>query len=199
MASAVRSTRFGGDLQASQNSHLFATVIEGGLLARPRLHTPHSGREGRVLDIQFSISGELASVTARAHKVGTRHLHLAQGGEDRLGAHLPIVSLFSARARKAPLIGGGYRELQQFAERRRSGPMQGRAHRHLHGVQIQTPRLAALLENNRPGVGLLRAPLPGGSFPPVFFLAREDGSSTGRKRQIASLTSRSRRPSSRKQ
>ena len=109
MASAVRSTRFGGDLQASQNSHLFATVIEGGLLARPRLHTPHSGREGRVLDIQFSISGELASVTARAHKVGTRHLHLAQGGEDRLGAHLPIVSLFSARARKAPLIGGGYR------------------------------------------------------------------------------------------
>src|SRR5438094_3953252 len=198
MASAVRSTRFGGDLQASQNSHLFATVIEGGLLARPRLHTPHSGREGRVLDIQFSISGELASVTARAHKVGTRHLHLAQSGEDRLGAQLPIVSLFSARARKAPLIGGGYRELQQLAERRRSGPMQGRAHRHLHGVQIQPTRLAALLENNAQELVYFAPHFLADRFGRFFSWLERAGSSTGRKRQIASLTSRSRRPSSRK-
>jgi hypothetical protein len=38
--------------------------------------------------------------------------------------------------------------LQQFGQGGGPGPMQGRAHRHLDGFQVETARLAASVENN---------------------------------------------------
>ena len=83
--------RFGGHLQAGQNLHLLATVIEGSLLADQSVHTAHSGGEFRILDIQFDIGWELAEVTVRARVAGPRNVDRAHGGEDRFGAQLPVV------------------------------------------------------------------------------------------------------------
>jgi len=98
--------------------------------------------------VQFDIGGELASMAVRAQVVGTRYFHPAHSREDRLGAQFPIVSLVAARARNRALVGRRSRELQQFGQRRGAGLVHGRAHRHLDGFQIQTPGLAALLEND---------------------------------------------------
>jgi hypothetical protein len=180
--------RFGGHLQARQNFHLFAPVIEGGILPYHRLHAAHAGREGCVLDIQILIGGKLARVTPRAPIVGTRHVHQAQGGENGLGTQLPIASLLAASTRKGSLVGGRNRKLQQLGERRCSGPVQGRAHRHLHGFQIQTPGLAARLENHTQELVYFASHFLADRFR-RFFSADDSVSSTGRARQILSLTS----------
>jgi hypothetical protein len=57
---------FGSHLQAGQNFHLFAAMIEGRLLADDRLHAAYPGREFRILDIQFDIGGQLADAAVRA-------------------------------------------------------------------------------------------------------------------------------------
>ena len=54
---------FGGDLQAGQQFHLLATVIEGCLLAHQSLHSSHTGREFRIDQIEFLISGKLPLMT----------------------------------------------------------------------------------------------------------------------------------------
>ena len=57
---------FGRHLQAGQNFHLFAAVIEGRLLADHRLHAADAGREFRILDIQFDVHRKLADAAVRA-------------------------------------------------------------------------------------------------------------------------------------
>jgi hypothetical protein len=59
-----------------------------------------------------------------------------------------IVGLVTASTRDAPLLGSWDRELQQLAERRGSGVMHGRTHRHLDGLQIETAGLAATIEDD---------------------------------------------------
>ena len=56
---------FGSHLQAGQNFHLFAPLIEGRL-ADDRLHAAHPGREFRILDIQFDIHRKLADAAVCA-------------------------------------------------------------------------------------------------------------------------------------
>ena len=140
--------RFGGHLQAGQNFHLFAAVIEGGLLAHQRLHAAHPGREFRVLDVQFDIGGKLAGVTVRAPIVGTGDFHRVPrrsarawcvvGGRGRVGR--------KGKARCAARRGRG--ELEQLRQGRGARPVQGRAHRHLRRFQVEAPALAPILENH---------------------------------------------------
>ncbi len=54
---------------------MFATVIERCLLPDHGLHPAYSGREFRILDIQFDIDRKLPSATVRAQIVGTRNFH----------------------------------------------------------------------------------------------------------------------------
>jgi hypothetical protein len=58
--------RFGGRLQARQDLHLLAAVIEGRLLAGQRVHAAHTRGNLGILNVQFDIGGELARVTVRA-------------------------------------------------------------------------------------------------------------------------------------
>ena len=58
------------------------------------------------------------------------------------------MSLMAASTRKGALLGGRHGELQQFAQRGCAGLVHGRAHRHLDGFQIQTPRLSATVEDD---------------------------------------------------
>ena len=127
---------------------MLASVVEGRLLAHQRLHAAHPRGELRVLDIQFDIGGELARLAVRAQVVGTQHFHRAHHGQDGLGAQLPVRSEVAASTRDGPLVGARGRELQQFGQGGGPGPMQGRAHRHLDGFQVETARLAASVENN---------------------------------------------------
>ena len=78
--------------------------------------------------------------------------------------------------------------MQQFGQRGGPRLMHGRAHSHLDGFQIQTPRLAATVEDDAQQlVYFARDFLPDGFG--RFFSSGERVSATGRARQIFSFTS----------
>ena len=56
---------FGGDLQASQEFHRLASVVEGSFLAHRRQHAAHARRQLRPVDVQFDVRGKLSGVTSR--------------------------------------------------------------------------------------------------------------------------------------
>ena len=58
--------RFGRHLQAGQDPHLLAAMIERDILANQRLHAAHARRECGILDVQFHVGGELAAVAVWA-------------------------------------------------------------------------------------------------------------------------------------
>jgi hypothetical protein len=181
--------RFAGYLQASQKFHLLASLIEGRILAYDCLHAAYSRREFAVFDVQFGIGGAPAGVAVRAQVVGTRDFHRANGGQNPLGAQLPVMSLLAASTRNNPLRGGRSGELQQFAQRARSRLLHGRAYRHLDSFQIEMAGLWAALEDQAQQLVY---------FPPDllldrvrrFFSCGDSVSSIGRTRQIFSFTSR---------
>jgi hypothetical protein len=100
----------------------------------------------------------------------------------------------AARASHAPLPGRRNREWQPLAERRGSGLMQGRTYHHLDGLQIETTRLAALRDDHTVELVYFSRDLLADRFG-RFFSSGVRVSSTGRKRQICSLTSTSSWPS----
>jgi len=71
-----------------------------------------------VFDVQFDVGGELAVVTVGAQVVRTADLNLADGSEDALGAHFPVVGPIAATTRQSALIGGWLGEAQEFGQRR---------------------------------------------------------------------------------
>jgi hypothetical protein len=110
----------------------------------------------------------------------------------------PVMCRMAARSRKGPLAGGWGWELQEFCQRCGTGPMHGRAHRHLNRFQIQAARLAAVIKDDAQQVIYFARDFLADRFGRSISWANRTGSSTGRKRQICSLTSRSWPPSSRK-
>jgi hypothetical protein len=116
---------FGSHLQIGQQFHLLATPIEGGVLAHHCLHAAHPRGELRVLDIQFDIRRKLAVMAVRAQVVGSRHLHLAYGGEDRLGAQFLVTSMVAASASQGALAGRWGWKLQQLGQGCGPGLMHG--------------------------------------------------------------------------
>ena len=87
------------------------------------------------------------------------------------------------------LISGGLWELQQFSQAGRTGPVHGRAHRHLDGFQIDKARLAATGENDAQQLVYFARDFLFDRFDRFFSWADGDVSSTGRNAQICSLTS----------
>ena len=67
---------FGSHFQIGEQFHLLPPMIEGRLQAHHRQHAAHAWREFRVLDIQFDIGGELATMAVWAQVVGARYFHL---------------------------------------------------------------------------------------------------------------------------
>ena len=106
--------RFGGHLQAGQNFHLLAAVIEGRLLAHQGVHAAYSGRKLRVLDIQFDIHRKLADAALRAQKVRTGNACRADDRHDGFGAEFLVLSVMATRTRQLALLGRRGLELQQF-------------------------------------------------------------------------------------
>jgi hypothetical protein len=161
---------FGGNLQASQQVHLLATVIKRSLLAHQRVHAAHSRGELRILNIQFDIRWELAGVTVAAEVVGSRYLHLAHCREDRFGAQLPILGWMAAATRNAPVFARWCRKLQQLAENRRPRPTHRRTHYSFDGFQVHLSRLAAALENRSQKLFYFARDLLTDRFGRFFFL-----------------------------
>ncbi len=123
-------------------------MIEGSLLAHQRLHAAHSRRALSLGDVEFVIGRKLPAMTVPAQVVGARHIHPAHGGEKRLGAQFPVLSLVAARARKTALAGRRSFPLQQFGEGCGAGLVHRRAQRHLDGLQIPVARLAPPAEQD---------------------------------------------------
>ena len=177
---------FGGDLQARQQLHLLAALIERRILAHQSLHAPHARRELRVNDVEFLIRRKLPLVAMRAQIIGTLHRGLAERGKDLLGTQFAIARLLSTGARNCALLRHG--KPQQLGQGAGSGPLHGRTHQHLDGFQIEAARedrakqLLYLARNF--ALDSVRR----------FFSCGVRVSSTGRRRQIFSFTSTSSRP-----
>ena len=108
------------------------------------------------------------------------------------------MSLVAATASNGPLGGSRGWELQELGQRCGSGVMHGGTHRHLDGFQIQTASLAATMEDDAQQLVYFARHFLADRFGRFFSWADSAGPSTGRNRQISSLTSRSWPPSSRK-
>ena len=99
------------------------------------------------------------------------------------------MGLLAARAGKGALVGSRGRELQQFGQRRGAGLMQGRAHRHLDGFQIQTARLAATGEDHAQQLIYFARDFLADRFRRFFSCGESTSGSNGRIWQICALTS----------
>jgi hypothetical protein len=81
-------------------------------------------------------------------------------------------------------------ELEQWAQCRGARPVQGGAHRHLRGFQIEAPRLAPILENHPQELIYFARDLLSDRLGRFFSCALKSCSpSTARHWQIFSLTS----------
>jgi len=105
---------FGGHLQASQQSHVLAAVIEWGLLAYQSMHATHSGRKFGVLDVQFDIHRKLADVTLGAQVVRAREANRTDDRQKGFRANFLVLGMMATGARQLTLIARSF-ELQQLA------------------------------------------------------------------------------------
>ena len=99
--------------------------------------------------------------------------------------------MVTTSARNVALAGRRGRELQKFGQRGCPGLMHGRAHGHLHGFQIPTPRRAAGVEDDAQQLVYFTGDFLLDDFDRFFSCADCLVSSTGRNWQISSFTSNS--------
>jgi hypothetical protein len=128
--------RLGGELQASQEFHLLASMIERNLLTHQRQHAAHAGREFRILEIQFDIGGKLSHMTLRTQVIRPRNARWSEHGENRLGAKSLILRLVTAAARQLALLPSRGLVMQQLTQAGCAGLMKSRPKSVLHGFQI---------------------------------------------------------------
>ena len=136
--------RFGGDVQASQEFHLLASVIEGSLLAHRGQHPAYARRELRMVDVQFDIGGKLSGMAARTQVIRPRNMCATEHREKRLGAESLILRMVTTGARQLALLQRRGFEFEQLAQAGCAGLMQGRPKSVLHGFKIHLAALAAL-------------------------------------------------------
>ena len=86
-------------------------------------------------------------------------------------------------------ISGGLWELQQFSQGRRTGPVHGRAHRHLDSFQIDKARLTAAGKDDAQQLVYFARDFPLDRVRRFFSRVVAEASSHGRNRQIFSFTS----------
>lgn len=98
--------RLGGHLQTGQNLHLLASLLERRRLAHQRVHTPHTGRELGVLNIQLDVCGELPGMAVRAEIVRAGHFGPAHCREDR--------DVFNHRPERDPDVIDSRQGLERF-------------------------------------------------------------------------------------
>lgn len=117
-------------------------------MAQGGQHAADARRELGDVDVQFDVRGELPGAAVRAQVIGARYVYLTHCRQHWLGAQFPIASLMAASTGDAPLRGRWRGKPQEFVQRCSSRVMHGRTHRHLDGFQIETARLAAILEDD---------------------------------------------------
>src|SRR5438876_602730 len=127
-------------------------------------------------------------MAVRTQIPGTPQLDLAHSGHYTPPSHLPVTSLVTAGARHLALTRAGRIAAQQLTQRGCAGAMHGSPHRHLDSFQVESAALALVLEDKPQQCAYFPF-----DFPPdrlrSFFSAGVRVSSTGRARQIFSLTS----------
>ena len=180
--------RFGRHIQASQQFDLPPSMVEWRFRANQRQHASDTGRQIRFLYVQSCIGRTLPVMAVRTQIPGAQQLHLSQCGLHAPRTHLPVPGLVTAGTRHLALIRAGRIALQQLAQRECSRPVHGSPRCHLNGLQIESARLALLL-NHKPEQGVHFS----FEFLPDrlgrFFSCGVSVSSTGLARQIFSLVS----------
>jgi hypothetical protein len=78
------------------------------------MHAAHSGREFRVLNVQFHIGWERTDMALGAQVVGTRDSGQTHDGPHRLGSEFLVLGMVAAATRQLALIWRRGRKLKQF-------------------------------------------------------------------------------------
>jgi hypothetical protein len=139
-------------------------------------------------NVQFDIGRKLAGMAVGAQIVGARYFHPAHGSENPLGAQFPVVSWAAASTEHRALIGRRGWKSHELGQGGGSSLMHRRPHRHFDGFQIEVPGFAAPGEDGTQQLLYLARDFLADRFG-RFFSCGEKVSSTGRARQIFSLTS----------
>jgi hypothetical protein len=127
---------------------------------------------------------------------GAPDFYLAESGQDTPRAPFTVTRVLAAGTWNRALFRGGLGEPQQLAEGGCAGPMQGGAQSHFHRLQIRLASLFMLGEDARQQRGYFARDLVLDRLG-RFFSSAVSVSSTGRARQIFSLTSSKSRLNSR--
>src|SRR5215472_3449335 len=164
-------------------------MIERGLVAHHVLHAAYPRRKLRLLDIQLGIGWKLASMTGRTQIIRAGDFHRAQGRQHPLGAQLMVTSALAAGTGHGALLLARGGKVQQLAQRCRTRPVEGRANRHLYRLQIHAALFAPLSKDATQELVYFPRHLLMNRSSRFFSSAVQlPASSTGRRRQIFSLT-----------
>src|SRR6266436_8619599 len=136
-------------------------------------------------------------MAVRTQEVWTHDLHGSQDGEDGFRTQPPVDGGVATGAAAGSLLGLGRIMLQQFIQRQRPSLVESGAERHLHRLQVQATGAVTLTKGEPQQLFYFPSDFLLDGFRRFFSCGVRD-SSTGRARQIFSLTSNKRCANSRK-
>lgn len=174
----------GGDIQARQQMHLFAPLLETGLAAHGGNHAPHPWRVFGSLHIQGPVQRALAAMTMRANIISPFDRHGPHYAPQLLGTCIVIAGHLSAGAGR--LGSRAHRHTQQPAQSGCPGMVHRIADQHFYRLQLDAARPAPFAQRHSQKFGYLLADLLLNRFG-RFFSCGDKVSSTGRARQSSSL------------
>jgi len=167
---------------------LFATLLEAGVASHHRHHPAHAGRTGDAFHVQFPIQRAVALMAVRAEVITSPEANLAQRGHNLFDASAVALCRVSTPTGYLLRFRGRHRE--QMLQSGRAGAVHRGAHQHLYCFQIHFAAVPAAGEDHLKQAAHLPFRFPLNRFG-RFFSRGVSVSSTGRKRQICSLTSTS--------
>ena len=184
----------GGHFNTSQQLEWLTALLEARLAAHHRHHAPHARRTGHALHVQFTVARTAAAMAVRAHIVGPLDRDRPQHRQHLLGSQLVKPRRLAAFTRHREFAPGG--TAQQTLQHFRAEWMARGAGGHFDRFQVELTALAQAGEDDLQQRGYFPRPLALDRFG-RFFSCSVSASSTGRARQIFSLTASSSRLSSR--
>ena len=165
-----------------------ASAIKRSFAADQRCHAAHARRVLRRFDIQLLVAWREAAAATAAMIVRSFDDDRAQHGDEFLRALAGVTRLFAAGARLSRFSRLLF--VQQRFKQPRAGLMQGVARRLLDGFKIEHTAVAPFGEHNSQQPTYFFADFLLDRFDRFFSCdVRSMSSSTGRRRQIAILTS----------
>jgi len=179
---------FGGDLQAGEYLHRFASCGEWHLAAHHGFHAPYAGRGFQTGDTQFQVDRALARRAMDAEVIRASESDRPHHGQQGLRTEFLVVRRMAARTRKRSVVLIRGIVLQQLGQRSRPSLVHGGADGSFDGFQVKAALAAILKDDVQQSVYFAGNFLADG-LRRFFPWAVDSVCPMGRNRQIFRLTS----------